>query len=307
MCGPVYRYCYWGLEVASEIPIPEWERFVCRQTSADPQIVIRKGIALDSQEISSAVKAVTGVGQHQFVIPDVGMYRITNGAEILVRPLATAGESDVRLFLLGSAWGAVCYQRGIFVLHGSAVAAGRVSIAFCAHSGMGKSTLAAWLANRGFPLLSDDLCRVDMAPERKPLLHPSVQRLKLWSESLSALGWNAQEFPRDRTRVDKFHVPWPTGAPFDSVPLHGIYLLTWGELSIRRLTGRIALQKFLSAATYRGSLLEPMGQWPNYCAQSIRLLQQVPAWEFSRPRDFAAMEDAGSYLQAHWKETGLEV
>jgi hypothetical protein len=305
MAAPLYHYFYSGLEVASEIPIPEWERFVQRQACVGPQIVMRRGALLEGADVDSAGKAITGVGHHRFLVQDVALYEVNDGSEILVRPLAGAAESDIRLYLLGSAWGAVCYQRGIFVLHGSAIGVGSAAVAFCAHSGMGKSTTAAWFARRGFPLLSDDLCRVDISSHGKPMLYPSVQRLKLWSESLGALGLDSHELPRDRTRFDKFHVQWPT-TQCDPLPLHAIYLLNWGELSIRRLTGRVALQRFLSAATYRGSLLEPMGQWNNYCAQSIQMLQRVPAWEFNRSRDFAAMEDAADSLEAHWKETGLE-
>jgi hypothetical protein len=300
-----HHYFYSGLRVTSEILIPEWDRFKQESPWAGPEISIVQGALLGDTEVPGTAGAVTDSDLYRLFVPEVGSYTVRNGNEILVRPVAGAADNNLRLYLLGSAWGAVCYQRGLFVLHGSAVAVGSAAVAFCAHSGMGKSTTAAWLASRGFPLVSDDLCRVDISTQHKPILYPSVQRLKLWSESLGALGWDSQTFQRDHTRHEKFHVPWSGLSQTDPLPLHAIYLLDWGELGIRRLTGRVALQRFLSAATYRGNLLEPMGQWPSYCARSIKLLQQAPAWEFSRSREFAEMGSSIELLLAHWKESGL--
>jgi len=70
----------------------------------------------------------------------------------------------VRLYLLGSAWGALCYQRDLLVLHASAVRVDGRAVAFCGRPGMGKSTLAAWLAESGHALVSDDLARFETLP-----------------------------------------------------------------------------------------------------------------------------------------------
>ena len=65
--------------------------------------------------------------------------------------------ADVRLFLLGSVWGALALQRGLLPLHASAVGRGRTVHAFTGPPGAGKSTLAAALAARGYPLFTDDM------------------------------------------------------------------------------------------------------------------------------------------------------
>jgi hypothetical protein len=170
---------------------------------------------------------------------------------------------------------------------------------------MGKSTTAAWLVSMGFPLVSDDLCRLDINSTPPPTLYPSVHRLKLWNTSLDALGWKTDDLERDHTRSDKFHVPWNGETQDEPLPLRGIYLLAWGELRVRRLTGRSALERFLSAGSYRGKLIEPMGKWPDYCARSIELLQQVPVWEFSRPCEIGMIGTSAELLVRHWEEAGL--
>ncbi len=74
------------------------------------------------------------------------------------------------------------------VLHASAVQAGSQVMAIMGESGQGKSTLAAWLASQGFPLLTDD-CLVLRKDEtaQQWLAQPSYQSVRLWPDSVDAL------------------------------------------------------------------------------------------------------------------------
>ena len=76
----------------------------------------------------------------------------------------------------------------------------------------------------------------------------------------------------------------------------------WGDLRLNRLTGQAALRRFVSAATYRGALLEPMGKMGVYWRQCLELVRCVQVWELRRPRDLAAQEQIVQRLQEHWKE-----
>jgi hypothetical protein len=238
---------------------------------------------------------------YRFSIPDIGRYWVHQGQEILVVPASGAGAREVRLFLLGSAWGALCYQRGLFPLHTSMVQIGNGVVAFCGATGTGKSTLAAWLASRGYPLVVDDLCRVDLPAGEPPRVWPSTPRLKLWQEALDALGWNSEQLERDHFRQDKFHVPWPEAPPRESFALRAVYLLEWGETHLVRLTSTAALRRFIATATYRGQLLEPMGRLAEHWERSAALLQRVPVFELQRPRDWSAMVGVLDVLDAHWQ------
>lgn len=77
---------------------------------------------------------------------------------------------------------------GHLVLHASAVQIGSQAIAILGKSGGGKSTLAAWLASQGFPLLTDD-CLVLRQDEitQEWLAQPSYQSVRLWPDSIDAL------------------------------------------------------------------------------------------------------------------------
>jgi hypothetical protein len=81
---------------------------------------------------------------------------------------------------------------GFLVIHASAMQVEGQVIAVLGQSGQGKSTLAAWFASRGFPILTDDclLLRWDDATHQW-LAQPSYQSVRLWPDSVDALGIEA--------------------------------------------------------------------------------------------------------------------
>lgn len=78
---------------------------------------------------------------------------------------------------------------GFVVFHASAVQVGDRVMAVIGLSGQGKSTLAAWFAAQGYPLLTDD-CLVVRWDEGAGqwLAQPSYQSVRLWPDSVEALG-----------------------------------------------------------------------------------------------------------------------
>jgi SAM-dependent methyltransferase len=264
-----WSYTYSGLRVVAELYLPEWTPFEDSLPRSEPDVFIHVESqwpeALEPEENWSLINA----DHYRFSVPDVGRYWVRQGQEILVAPAPGAGAREIRLFLLGSAWGALCYQHGLFPLHASMIRIGNGVVAFCGAPGAGKSTLAAWLASRGYPLVVDDLCRVDLSVSEPPRVWPSTPRLKLWQEALSALGWSSEQLERDYFRADKFHLPWPEASLRQPLPLRAVYLLEWGETSLVRLTSTAALRRFIGSATYRGDLLEPMGRLAAHYAREV--------------------------------------
>jgi hypothetical protein len=295
--GP-WSYSCAGLQVASDLQIPEWAAFERPHSQRDADVIIavnRDPRWHDPPAGSSAVTATDCA----FRARGVAVYRVQHGRTINVSVEPDADLREVRLFLLGSAWGALCYQRGLLVLHASAVRTGDEAIAFCGLPGMGKSSTAAWLTTRGYSLISDDLTRVAIDPERGPVIYPAAARLKLWRDALEALGWSERNLQRDRTRHEKFDLPLGGGIEAAPVRLRVIYLLEWGEPQIERLTGRAALSRFVPAATYRRDLLEPMGHLGAYWRDCLDLMQRVPVYTLRRQRRLSAMEELVALVEDH--------
>lgn len=78
---------------------------------------------------------------------------------------------------------------GYLVFHACAIQMADKVVAVIGQSGQGKSTLAAWFAAQGFPLLTDD-CLVVRWDEGAGqwLAQPSYQSVRLWPDSVRALG-----------------------------------------------------------------------------------------------------------------------
>ena len=224
------------------------------------------------------------------------------GSHIVITPVPSAGMREVRVFLLASVWSALCYQRGQLLLHASVIQVGGSAVAFCGGSGVGKSSTAAWLLQRGYAPVSDDLCLCRLSPDKPPAVWASTTRLKLWNESLQALGWDFKALERAYQGADKFHLPCQDLSPslHHPLPLRAIYHLQWGELSVTRLKGSQALRCVVENATYRGDLLDAMTQAGPHWTQCAQLVSQVPVWEFSRPRNWERMEAALQMLREHW-------
>lgn len=293
-----WRYRYAGVDIASSLELPEWATFAAAPTAHAPDVVIRHRDPIPSTDCAAYALAADKDAL-TFSLPKIGRYWIHRGCEIGLTPCGAVAASDLRLFLLGSAWGALSYQRSWFPLHASVVQIGDGAVAFCAPAGGGKSSLAAWLVKQGYPLFSDDLCRLDVTGDQLPRVWRAAPRLKLWQDALLALNWQDQPLTRDQLRLDKFHLAYAAENSVETLPLRALYVLNWGELSVQRLTGLHAVQSVIEAATYRPEFVEVLGQTALYWECVIKLAGQIPIFRLQRPRDWAAMPTVGERLIEH--------
>jgi hypothetical protein len=294
-----WRYCYAGLNVISDIQLPEWEIFETGDADGSPDVRIVLGDA-PPESFTPHI----GADSYCFQVEAVGAYRVQHGDSIQVAVQSKVGMREVRLFLLGTAWGVLCYQRGILALHASVVEVTGEAVAFCGVSGAGKSTMAAWLMDQGYPLIADDLCRFDISGTR-PGVYPAAPRLKLWRDALEHFNRDTGDLERDHFRMDKYHLPVTnghTGQPVarreSPIPLRAVYLLSWGEPEIARLKGLNALYALIQAATYRGELLEPMGLTAAHWHRCASIARTAPIFRLTRPQDWSAASEAKDLVLA---------
>lgn len=159
---------------------------------------------------SIADPVITGVAhsvnarQLLLEVPGGARFLVEDGARITYDRRG-ASDREVALFLLGSAWGGLCYQRGLLPLHASAIIAdGRVH-AFTGPSGAGKSTLVAALADRGRNFFTDDVLIVDAARIGSAAdCYVGQKDLKLWDDALELTGAAAMGPVRDAPDFNKY-------------------------------------------------------------------------------------------------------
>jgi hypothetical protein len=222
----VFAYRMIGLLVHSEFELPELR--ATAQESGLPDVVIRRGAVPSGSGVmeSAGECAPYIVGPDGFYLEreHVGRYRVTNGDRVTVDACRGADDVDVRVFLLGSVFGALCYQRGLLPLHASAVAHEGQGYAFAGPSGTGKSTISAGLCARGFEFVADDICPIAFTAGGQPQVLESVRKLKLSEETLRVLGREPRGQLRDHQESSRYHIPVAETADPFPVPLRSIYM-----------------------------------------------------------------------------------
>ena len=278
-----YHYRHSGLLVASQIELPEWGRFACDAQPPDVRILV-------AQEPSPQCPLAGSVAEGdslRFGVEDIGCWQMEGGRVIRIHPAGGVREEELRLFTLGSAWGALGYQRGFAMWHASAVERGGNAVLFCGDTGEGKSTLAAAQSAAGARLVADDLCRVQPT-DRGAVIYPSSARIKLWRTAIDRLGWQDRILQRDYFRDDKFHCQ-AQGAIAGNTPLDLAAIVVLGQSEtpvLERLGGATGFEAVMKATLYRPDMIDALGLWGQQGGLAAKILARVPVWRLGRPRTF---------------------
>jgi hypothetical protein len=241
-------------------------------------------------------------------VPAVARYRIEGGREILIDPAPGVSERNLRVFLLGSAMGALLHQRGLLPLHANAVEFGGRAFAFLGRSGAGKSTLALWFAGRGHRILCDDVCAIGFDSAGAPLALPGVPRLRLWKDALARSGRASANHERSFDGQDKYDVPVAAERPDGPLPFAACYLLAGapgdvGEAApgIVRLSERDAAEALI-ANTYRGAFVRRLGLAERHLGQCLAIARTLPVYRAVRRWGEEAFEAEADLLARHVAE-----
>lgn len=232
----MFRYAAFCLNFESAVPLPE---LLPGEGAAD--VIIRLGSAGPTPDEQTPIFCDWAApGEARISWGKVASARILGGEEIIIEPYPGVSEDAVRLFLLGAGLGVLLHQRGLTVLHGSAVSVNRKVAAFIGDKGWGKSTTAAALYARGHTLLSDDLVAIRYGDQGAEVL-PAFPQAKLWPDAIASLGGNPDQLPRVRPEITKRAQALDSGFANEPLPLGTIYLLGGGQdFAIEPIPGQIA-------------------------------------------------------------------
>jgi len=288
----MYSYSAYGLSIRSELPLPE----LLSGEGAD--VVIRLG-AVDRACPPTAIE-----GEHFWATADefcffrreVGSLFVSGGREITVDPAPGADDQLIRLFLLGPALAALLHQRGMLMLHASAVAVDGAAIAFLGQSGSGKSTTARALYDSGCRLVADDVVAVDVRGRSGPIVLPAFPQLKLWPESAAALGDDPLTLPTLHPQLEKRRYGAVRRFSPKPLPLGRVYLLRPGRAQeVAPLGPREALVE-LVRHSFCARLL-PAGGAVRHLRQCSMLASSVPIRRLTRSRSLEALARFTSFVE----------
>ena len=212
-----YRAC--GLNIHSEILLPE----LIEVAAGTADLTIKRG-KLEQPPSTSLnqgfhFQCSEDGAEVNFFWEVIGAFAVRSGNEIVVDSLPEVEEALIRLPLLGTIFATLLYQRGLLVLHSSAVDIDGQCVVFIGEKGMGKSTTAMSLIRQGNRPVSDDIAAIDLNHADGPVVLPSFPQFKIWPDAAESLGHNPEELPLVVSGMTKRFHRANEGFSLEPVPL----------------------------------------------------------------------------------------
>jgi hypothetical protein len=303
----MFRYRISGLSVLSEIELPGV--IAGEEDCGEPDVRVGFAAVPDSLDGSTLRGQTWEIFADRFLlrVPNIARFLITAGRQISVEPSAQTEPSDLATFLIGAAFGVLLHQRGQVVLHASAVAVSGRAVLFCGPSGAGKSTLAAALNKRGFPLVTDDFCAVNLDRSGTAVVHPDGRQMKLWATTIEELDLGTRRGDAIRSQLEKYFVE-PAVAMSSSLPIGAIYILRRQRAPLKpgiEILRLVDAARQLERNAYRPMLIKPLGQHELYFRAAAAIANRGNISQLTRKLDFAMMPAVLDLLEAHWSQNGL--
>jgi hypothetical protein len=292
----MYSYTAYGLEIHSEIPLA-----ALPPGSSPADIQIRRASVVPPPELNGH-SIWTGVNDIYLRFENVGLVRVSGGREIVV----DAEGVDDRMaasFVLGPSMGVLLHQRGLLVLHASAVLTDAGVVAFLGHSGWGKSTMAGALGKLGYPLFSDDVVPVSLS-NGLPIALPSYPFLKLGKDSGAKLGYETGESATVLPEDGRLQIAVRGVDPDASVPLARLYVLGEGERPEIELLKPQESAPELIRHSYAAPCLGVPALGAFHLKSCAALVGKVPIYRLRRPRRLELLQDLAEMVQRDFQTVG---
>lgn len=298
-----YYYRAYGLVIESDLILSEL--IPTEERRADVSIRLGKldeaflsaelkgGITRSSDGVTAraSVEAVT------FHWRGVGTALVRRGCDVIVEPDSGVDENDLSPYINGSILAVLLHQRGLMVLHASAVIVDGKAIAFLGEKGAGKSTIAAFLQGRGHTLLTDDLVPITFVAD-KAFAIPGFPRVRLWADSVESIGVDAQTLPRINSFVNKYSYH-PSNFSSDPVGLSRLYVLTEDDgMRMEKLKAKGSFIEIVRNC-YLSCYVEATGQTASHFRNCTTLANLVPAYLLKRPHDFNTLPEVARMIENH--------
>lgn len=221
----MYSYVAYNLGISSALSLPE-----LIPGDGETDVIVRLGGVGDLLPAPSISEHHYWANARMAYLfrEDIGTCLVRGGQEIIVEPAPGVEERVLRLFILGPALAVLLHQRGMLVLHASAVEMNGGAVAFLGGAGWGKSTTAAALHARGHNIVADDVLAVQV-DAGWPVAFPGFPQLKLWPESVVSLGDTPETLPRLHPDLEKRARRVAGRFAQEPLPLEQVYVLAEGE------------------------------------------------------------------------------
>jgi len=287
-----FTYKAFGLTIKSEFEIPE---LLENEGFPDLEIVLGKTPKELSKIAKRGVKYQAAKNEFLLEVDHIAKYHIKDGNKIFVELLKDSADREVRLFLLGSAFGALFLQRGLLPIHGSTIKFGSSATIFAGLSGAGKSSIAAYFVSKGFKALADDISLVNEKLE----VVPGFPNMKIWNDVLKKLEIKENSLKEIRPNIKKYQVPINDNYCNEALALKNIIIISTKNspgFDLEELTG---IKKFnaIKNNTYRYRFVQGLEIQLDHFQVLNKLLPQIKVYKIARPQAPLMLNEFGEFLQ----------
>jgi len=285
----LFAYTAYGLGIRSEIPLPGLK--ITRNPPKDVFVLLR--------ELSSIGRPETRTGS--FVLgetPGVATFLVRDGKEIIVAPAPTVDKFLLSTILLGPILAVLLRQRGLAVIHASAVVINGGAVAILGQSGWGKSTLATAFYKRGYGVITDDVMAVNVNGSRVKVL-PGYPSIKLFPDSARFLECENSITHKLNSHSEKQAHSVESGFPQGALPLRRMYILSSGENNaiepLQLQETFVELVRNARAITF----LNDAQMLNTHLKQCSRLATEVPTFRLKRQPTLASLPEVVKMIEGH--------
>ena len=280
---PLTYYQLYNFTVASQIPLVGIPQIP--EGLADVKFLYKKIAKELKQKHAQKIWHVTE-NEFLFDINNIAHFLIIGDCEIHIDRYPNASDAEICTFLLGSVLSIILQKRGILPFHASAIATPKGAVLFTAHSGFGKSTLAAAFHKKNYAIISDDVTGIVFHDE-KPYAVASFPIMKLWEEHLTP---DTDVISPVATLPNKYRVEIPHFCE-KQLPIYKIYCLLWGKKIL--LQEMPAMNRFAAVAynVYRRRMAMRLGVAKRNFAMISKLCNQCGVTRLIRPKNLELMDE----------------
>ena len=164
------------------------------------------------------------------------------------------------------------------------------------------------MAQRGYPLVTDDFCVIGADAAGRRLVYPDGRLPKLWDQAIRRLDLADRQGPPVRGRLSKFYVDPPlASASAAPLPCGPAYALREARAPHRPGIQRpniVDAALLLRHNAYRARLVRQMDQTELYFQLAVAIGNAGGVFQLTRELDFDALPGVIGDLERHWAQLG---
>lgn len=222
-------YNIYGINICSELGISDEIGNTHLKVGNSPDVIIRFGKVNFPQDKLIKKNFIVTEDSIYIFEKNIGKVKIYDGKEIIIEPSKNVNNTIFLPHNLGMPLALLLHQRGLLVLHGSAIVSNKSIIGILGQSGEGKSTTTYGLYKSGFDFFSDEFIVIDLTNPEEPIASPGFPMLKLSKDLINHFENDSNTILTPIPDSDKYIYKIDLRYNKNSLPLKQIYILKNGK------------------------------------------------------------------------------